>query len=178
MPNVVKQFRFCPRCGSKLRILRKKKFDICVKCGFEMYDSVLSVATTIIVNGDGDILLTKRKKDPHKGFWGTPGGFSDRGEGAEDTARREVREELGLRLGVIVPFDTYPLFYKYRNIQIACAESTFLAHVSGRPRLLARDDISEARFFKPENIPFARLAFPSHRKAIRAYLAERRRLRR
>ena len=178
MPKIVKQFQFCPRCGGKLRIMRGKRNDICSQCGYEVYDTVLSVATTIIVNGRGEILLTKRARAPHRGMWGTPGGFAERGESAEDTARRESREELGLRLNSMQLFGTYPLLYRYQGVLLACIESTFIARLAGNPRLLARDDISEAKFVKPEHIPYSRLAFPSQRVAIRKYLKEQRLLRR
>lgn len=49
-----------------------------------------------IVDDQGRILLIQRLKEPEAGAWGLPGGKVDFGERAEDTARREIFEELGV----------------------------------------------------------------------------------
>lgn len=48
---------------------------------------------------DGRVLLIKRARAPFEGCWTLPGGRVHRDETAEDCARREVFEELGLRVG-------------------------------------------------------------------------------
>ena len=47
---------------------------------------------------DGRLLLIQRLKEPEAGAWGLPGGKVDFGERAEDTARREITEELGVEI--------------------------------------------------------------------------------
>jgi|TARA_R100001129_G_scaffold156880_1_gene120195 8-oxo-dGTP diphosphatase len=47
---------------------------------------------------DGRLLLIQRLKEPEAGAWGLPGGKIDFGERAEDTARREIEEELGVKI--------------------------------------------------------------------------------
>ena len=49
---------------------------------------------------DGRLLLIQRLKEPEAGAWGLPGGKVDFGERAEDTARREITEELGVEIGL------------------------------------------------------------------------------
>lgn len=49
-----------------------------------------------ILDDQGRLLLIQRLKEPEAGAWGLPGGKIDFGERAEDTARREVEEELGI----------------------------------------------------------------------------------
>lgn len=51
-----------------------------------------------ILDGQGRILLIQRLKQPEAGAWGLPGGKIDFGERAEDTARREILEELGIEI--------------------------------------------------------------------------------
>lgn len=49
-----------------------------------------------IRDADGRLLLIQRLREPEAGAWGLPGGKIDFGERAEDTARREIAEELGV----------------------------------------------------------------------------------
>lgn len=49
-----------------------------------------------IVDAEGRLLLIQRLRQPEAGAWGLPGGKIDFGERAEDTARREIQEELGI----------------------------------------------------------------------------------
>jgi len=56
----------------------------------------------IIEYPDGDIVLVKRKYDPFKGLWAIPGGGVEVGETVEHAARREAREETGLKVRLTV----------------------------------------------------------------------------
>lgn len=51
----------------------------------------------ILVNGEGQILLGKRKNS-HAPYWSIPGGHLEMGETFEACAIREVEEETGIRL--------------------------------------------------------------------------------
>lgn len=67
-------------------------------------------AGVILVDAAGRVLLQHRDDDPKIMFpshWGITGGAGKRGESPEETARREVTEETGLRLGDIEPFKAY-----------------------------------------------------------------------
>jgi len=52
---------------------------------------------TVIVR-DGHVLLVKRANAPAAGKWSIPGGLVHVGETVEEAAKREVREESGLRV--------------------------------------------------------------------------------
>lgn len=77
-----------------------------------MSDKNLHVAAAIIVR-DGAVLAAQRSHGMKDG-WELPGGKLEPGETSEDACRREIREELGLELGVLWPFTTvrhsYPDF--------------------------------------------------------------------
>ena len=49
-----------------------------------------------ITDERGHLLLIQRLREPEAGAWGLPGGKIDFGERSEDTARREIEEELGI----------------------------------------------------------------------------------
>ncbi len=54
-----------------------------------------------IKDGAGRLLLIQRLREPEAGAWGLPGGKIDCGERAADTARRDIREELGVEIDLL-----------------------------------------------------------------------------
>lgn len=50
------------------------------------------------------VLLVRRKHDPYAGRWALPGGFLEMEEPIEAAAKRELREESGLKLGGPIAF--------------------------------------------------------------------------
>lgn len=54
------------------------------------------VTDCVVIDGDGRILLARRKNPPFEGRFGLPGGFVDIGETLEDACRRELREETSV----------------------------------------------------------------------------------
>ncbi len=55
-------------------------------------------AICVIERSDGAVLLVHQS---YRNSWGIPGGLLKRGESAEDAARREVLEEVGLRIELV-----------------------------------------------------------------------------
>lgn len=51
-----------------------------------------------ITDGDGRLLLVKRRRNPEADHWGLPGGKVDFLEAVPDTIRREIAEELGVAI--------------------------------------------------------------------------------
>ena len=50
----------------------------------------------VVRDAAGRLLLIRRGREPGRGLWSLPGGRCEPGEGAAETAVREVREETGL----------------------------------------------------------------------------------
>ena len=81
---------------------------------------VASVALCVVFRRDERCLLLTRRAAglrSHAGQWALPGGGRDPGESAEDAARRELREETGVRVGpddVLGVLDDYVTRSGYR----------------------------------------------------------------
>ncbi len=61
---------------------------------------IVTSVVAVIINGDGEVLLTKRKIQPFLGEWVMPGGKIDLGEPIVRALQREVMEEVGLQVEV------------------------------------------------------------------------------
>lgn len=92
-------YQFCPFCGKRLeiRIEEGKERKYCSSCGWTYYPRATQAAAAVIVK-KGKVLLAQRKREPFKGTWMFPAGFTDFGEHPLETLKREVKEETGLEL--------------------------------------------------------------------------------
>ena len=82
-------------------------------------ESVIDVVCLVLLDGQGRVLAARRP--PHKslgGLWEFPGGKIDPGETPEAALRRELREELGLEVGRLVPMDSHEHHYEFGTIRL------------------------------------------------------------
>ena len=76
---------------------------------------ILPHAVTIVLDLDRRLLVEERADDGYLDF---PGGTLDIGETIEDCAKRELKEETGLIVDIMMPFKTYTgdiTKYEYAN---------------------------------------------------------------
>ena len=82
----------------------------------------IHVAAAIIENDSKEILCAKRADIAGGAAWEFPGGKVEPGESPEDALRREIDEELGCKLQMILPFDTvehdYPDFHLSMDVYV------------------------------------------------------------
>lgn len=66
----------------------------------------------IILNKNNQVLVTQRslKRDHHPGEWETIAGRVDQGETMEQALKREVLEEVNIKVEVLKPFRTFHFF--------------------------------------------------------------------
>ena len=67
-----------------------------------------NAASVALIRGN-EVLLIQRAFDPLKGLWTYPGGRREPGETIEETAIREIREEIGLGVSDLRPVTVLPL---------------------------------------------------------------------
>ena len=119
----------------------------------------------IIIEHKGGIVLIKRKYPP-KG-WALPGGFVDYRESLESAAKREAKEETGLKVELVRQFHTYS--EPERDLRRHTISTIYIA--KGKGALKAGDDAKEAEIFKKDNLP-SPLMF-DHKKIINDYFTRR-----
>jgi len=86
----------------------------------------------VAIDPNNKILATQRAKDkPLPLVWEFPGGKVDKGESTEIALRREIIEELGLKLGELTRLPTVTHEYEFGTIQLI----PFLSKVEKHPEL-------------------------------------------
>ena len=123
------------------------------------------VSTGAIIEKDGKILLAKRNVEPFKGYWCLPGGKIEHDEKAEDTIKRELKEEIG------VDFEpTEFLGYLDEVNQEAghCVSLWFKGTFTGEIKT-AIDEISEVKWFPIEEARKMKLAYTNN-DALEKYM--------
>jgi len=119
----------------------------------------------IIIEMEGGIVFVKRKNPPKK--WALPGGFVDYGESLEAAARREAKEETGLKVRLVEQFHSYS--DPKRDKRQHNISTVFIAKASGKPK--GADDAAEAVIFGKDEIPND-LAF-DHSRILKDYFTYR-----
>ena len=86
--------RFCGRCGQRLLHSETLRMLSCPYCGNQVFPKIAPAVIVGVTNGES-ILLTKYA-DREYTRYALVAGFTEIGETAEETVRREVFEETGL----------------------------------------------------------------------------------
>ena len=151
-------WNFCPNCGRPLvqRIDDGQERPYCPTCGRHYYSNPTPAACCFVARGDA-LLLGRRGVEPMRGQWALPGGYVELGETTEESARRELLEETGLRA------------LQTRFIGVSSQQSPYTGAVvvlgyiidEWEGELTPGSDVTALRFFPREEMP--RLPFRAHR---------------
>ena len=98
--------RYCGKCGAKLEHLDHERAMTCPACKNRSYPVIAPAVIIGVTKGD-EILITRYAGREYKGV-ALLAGFCEIGESAEDTVRREVMEEVGLKVKNIRYFGSQP----------------------------------------------------------------------
>lgn len=115
---------------------------------------ILMVGAAVLIVDDRNRLLLMKRSD--SGCWGPPGGATEPGEVVEDAARREAREETGLRVGEMALFGVFSgpeLYYKYPNGDEVYNVTIVYLSRDVRGEIHLNGEHTEWRWFAPGDIP-------------------------
>jgi len=167
--RVIVEPKFCERCGHALvpRAVEDNRLrPVCPACGFIVYRNPPIAAGVIAERADGKIALVLRGENPGKGLWGLPAGFMEIDETVEQAARRECLEETGLTIEMGDLFGVWSFHHEQKRT--AGVLVVYAARViGGEPR--AGSDSVDVKFFALDEIEDERLAFSTHRDALKKW---------
>jgi 8-oxo-dGTP diphosphatase len=82
-------------------------------------NKIIDVAAAVIINEQGDTLLSLRLADTHQGGkWEFPGGKLEQGESVEQALCRELSEELGIKALELQPFIELEYCYPEKVVKL------------------------------------------------------------
>ena len=160
-----KRSRFCGVCGSPADFAPDEEpmTKRCTKCGALRFPR-LSPAVIVAIEHDGRLLLANNRRHP-KGFYSVLAGFVGPSESLEDAVRREMKEEVGLDVTDIRYFGSQPWpFPDSLMVAFQCRAVDDKITVDG-------EEIQEAAWFTPDNIPMRPLGVSVAARLVEDYIA-------
>jgi mutator protein MutT len=165
-------FAFCARWGARTTLTQTPhvRYRSCLRCRSDFYVNPRPCNAVILTNEKGEILLTRRAFDPAKGTWDLPGGFMDTGETAEESVKRECKEELGIEVENITYLCSGPDRYLFKGVNYHTLGFVFVATIKQGQYIKPLDDVAEVAYFAYTQIPWNELAFPILAETIHFYM--------
>ena len=138
--------KFCGRCGKLMKKDKKERMLYCEACHLMEYPKICPAVIVGLTDGNR-LLLTKYAGRKHKNY-ALIAGFAEIGETIEETVRREVMEEVGLKVKNITYYKSQP--WSFTDTLLF----GFYAELEGSPEIhLDEEELSVAEWFEREEIP-------------------------
>ncbi|MCD8083415.1 MAG: NAD(+) diphosphatase [Clostridiales bacterium] len=141
--------RYCGRCGRPMRKHDKERMMYCDNCHQTEYPKICPAVIVGITDGNR-LLLSKYAPTPeHPGTrYSLIAGFTEIGETFEETVKREVMEEVGLKVKNIRYYKSQP--WSFSDSILA----GFYCDLDSSDKItLDRNELALAQWFEREDIP-------------------------
>ena len=165
--------KFCSECGHAVALAipegDNRPRHVCSQCGTIHYQNPKNVIGTIPVwehEGQLQILLCRRAIEPRYGYWTLPAGFMENGETTGEAAARETEEEAGANI------ELGPLFALLNVAHVHQVHMFYLARLVDLDFHPGEESL-EVQLFTEGDIPWDDLAFPTIRKTLELFFADR-----
>ena len=138
--------KFCGRCGQKMEPSDIERAMVCPDCGLIEYPKICPAVIVAVINGD-KLMVTRYADRPFRG-WALIAGFVEIGETLEDTVRREVMEEVGVKVKNLRYYKNQPWSF---TDTLLCG---FYCDLDGDDTVtLDTAELKEAHWLSREDIP-------------------------
>ena len=138
--------KYCGRCGHLLEQDGKERMLRCKECGNMVYPKICP-AVIIGVTDGSRILMSKYAGRTYKKY-ALLAGFAEIGETLEETVKREVMEEVGLKVKNIRYYKSQPWSFSDTLLM------GFYCDLDGTDEIiLDREELALAEWFEREKIP-------------------------
>jgi len=166
-----KSMHICPRCETSLSNFEvaqgyKEITDLSVVVKFKLKYASNKIgrgAGALIYNDKNEILLVRRNEKGRRKTWALPGGKVEKNETFEDALRRELIEELGVRIELCEPFSAKPDIFEGRLFETVC----FKVKIKDVPKIMLKDELEKFKWFSLNNLP--KIDYPPSKNAIEIY---------
>jgi len=138
--------RYCGRCGTPTEPATGERARRCPACGLLAFPRLAPAVIVLVERSDGRALLARNVNFPGTMF-SCLAGFVEPGETLEDAVRREVAEEVGVELGAVRYWGSQPWPFPH-SLMIG-----FVAEWASGEIVCQADEIAEARWFTPDELP-------------------------
>uniref|UniRef100_A0A0B7A769 NAD-capped RNA hydrolase NUDT12 n=1 Tax=Arion vulgaris TaxID=1028688 RepID=A0A0B7A769_9EUPU len=143
------RYKFCPTCGSDQTVVNGGYKQICSKLDCTSHKGVHntcyprvdpSLIMLVMSTDKHSCLLGRQKRFPPK-MYSCLAGFMEPGECIEDTCRREVEEESGVKVGKVEYHSSQPWPFP-ASLMLGC-----IAHARNDNIKMDKDELEDARWF-------------------------------
>lgn len=136
--------------------------------GGQIMDKKIVLAGCIILDNKNRVLLIHRNTT-NRVQWETPGGKIDEGEDPEQTAQREIEEEIGVSVEIIRELGRK----EFEEDQYTMEYIWFLAKVQrGIPKIVEKDKYDGIKYFQWKELEHMKLMLsPNTQNLVDAYFA-------
>jgi NAD+ diphosphatase len=154
--------RFCGKCGSKTENKKDELAKVCPNCNHVMYPVICPAIIVAVTKGE-EILLAHNKGFKNN-MYSLIAGFVEAGEDLKSTVKREVFEEVGIKVKNITYYKSSPWSFP-NSLMIG-----FFAEYESGEIKVDGNEIVHADWFNKGNFPNIPKKFTLARKLIDKYI--------
>jgi NAD+ diphosphatase len=137
--------QFCGQCGHKTVDKKEERAKVCPYCGNIVYPRIAPATITAVFRDDK--ILLAHNSNFRLGFYGLISGYVEPGETLEQCVRREIKEEVGIKVKNIKYLSSQPWPYP-DSLMMA-----FSAEYEDGEIMVDDFEITDAGWFTADNLP-------------------------
>ncbi len=152
-----RSMHICPRCETTLsqsevaegyRDIKDLSATVKFKLKYKTGTTGRGIGA-LIFNDKNEILLLRRNENRRRKTWALVGGKVDAGETFDKALKREVMEELGVKIKSAKPFSAKSDILEGRIFETVC----YKVKIEGEPVIMEKDKADKLKWFSLDNLP-------------------------